>query len=267
METTNLDRIRKILYTDKVWSVYALADTQIPVFRPHCRWFVSEAGEEDAAVLLFGAFDIPVMVAVGPDSTVSRILHEIELPPQLFLMVKESHYALLKRWYSFSEGIDPMVRMFLADEALLSAVGQKPSSASLRRLTVAHEQQIRALFGHGGPHAPGDFFSAFQIENGPFYGAFSQEEELIAVGGTHVVDREDECAAVGNMYTHPQWRNQGFATSILSAIVADLRRENIDTIVLNVDQRNQRARTIYEQCGFGHHCPYVEGVGTLTTNK
>lgn len=273
METNDLVAVRKLWFKDKTWSVYALADLQDPTFRPHCRWFVSGGGEEEAVVLLFTAFEVPVIIAQGADQSVKRILDELELPFQLFAMVQESHYELLKKYYAYDSGIDPMVRMVLegrsdAGASIISQtqVGDGPNGIVLRRLTVEDEPAARALFSHGGSYAPGAFFSVYQIESGLFYGAFSREEELLAVGGTHVVDRTHSAAAIGNMYTHPEQRQKGLATKILRAIISDLQSIHIDTIVLNVNQHNQIARSIYEQFGFRVHCNYIEGLGTLTSN-
>lgn len=272
METKDLAAVREIWLIDKAWSVYALADLQDPTFRPHCRWFVSGSGDEEAVVLLFSAFDVPVIIAQGADQSIKQILDEIELPSQLFAMVQESHHALLQKHYSYHHGIDPMVRMVLEGQPAVDAsiishtqVGDGPNSIVLRRLTVEDEPVARALFSHGGSYAPGAFFSAYQIESGLFYGAFNKEE-LLAVGGTHVVDRTHSAAAIGNMYTHPEQRQKGLATRILRAIISDLQSIHIDTIVLNVNQHNQIARSIYEQFGFRVHCNYIEGLGTLTSN-
>ncbi len=279
METRDLEEVRNLWLHDKTWSVYALADLQDSVFQQHCRWYVGKPAEEEAVVLLFTAFDVPVIIAHGSDQTVERILTDLELPSQLFVMVQESHHALLQKRYAYEHGIDLMVRMVLdaesgsatwanaeAGEAVLDQPKEAvnhPNGVTLRPLTVADEPRAWELFRQGGPYAPGAFFSAYQIEQGVFYGAFSQEDELLAVGGTHVVDRTHGAAAIGNMYTHPQQRKRGLATTILHAIISDLQSSHIDTIVLNVNQQNQTARAVYEQFGFRAHCNYIEGLGVL----
>jgi ribosomal protein S18 acetylase RimI-like enzyme len=83
------------------------------------------------------------------------------------------------------------------------------------------------------------------------------------VGGTHIIDRAHSAAAIGNMYTHPAYRGRGHAGAVLGAIVAALQKEQITTIVLNVDQQNPTARRLYEKHGFQIHLPYVEGAVIL----
>ena len=97
---------------------------------------------------------------------------------------------------------------------------------------------------------------------GVFYGVEDERGELAAVGGTHIVDYTARIAAVGNMYTRPDCRGQGYASAVLAAIVTALQDAGVATIVLNVDQRNTAARRIYERFGFVVHCPYIEGVAT-----
>ncbi|MCB0162454.1 MAG: GNAT family N-acetyltransferase, partial [Caldilineaceae bacterium] len=84
---------------------------------------------------------------------------------------------------------------------------------------------------------------------------------LLAAGGTHIVNWELGVGAIGNMYTRPDSRGRGYAGVVLAAIVNTLRAGGVDNIVLNVDQRNEPARRIYEKYGFRIHCPYVEGIG------
>ncbi len=134
----------------------------------------------------------------------------------------------------------------------------------LRRLTAADVTAVEALFAHGGPFTP-DAFAAHQIELGVFYGVEDEHGELAAVGGTHIVDYAARLAAIGNMYTRPDCRGRGYASAVLAAIVTHLQTNGVETIVLNVDQRNTGARRIYERFGFVVHCPFIEGVATLKT--
>jgi ribosomal protein S18 acetylase RimI-like enzyme len=118
------------------------------------------------------------------------------------------------------------------------------------------------LFACGGPFTP-DAFAPRQIEAGVFYGLEDAVGELVAVGGTHIVDYGARIAAIGNMYTRPDARRRGAGGSILRAVVKTLQAGGVETIVLNVDQRNDAARRLYEQFGFAVHCPFIEGMATI----
>ena len=128
----------------------------------------------------------------------------------------------------------------------------------LARLGPEAADRIAALYALGGPFTP-DAFAPTQVAEGVFYGVAGEDGTLLAVGGTHIVDRTGGVAAIGNMYTHPAARGRGFAGAILAALVQTLRGEGIHTIVLNVDQRNEAGLRLYERHGFTIHCPFVEG--------
>ncbi len=68
-------------------------------------------------------------------------------------------------------------------------------------------------------------------------------------------------AAIGNMYTRLDQRRRGHSAAILGAIVAELLRQDIRTIVLNVDQRNAGAQALYLAARLCRAHPYIEGKG------
>lgn len=131
--------------------------------------------------------------------------------------------------------------------------------ARVQRLGPADAPALQRLYAQGGPFAP-DAFDPYQLDNGLFYGVWEGPEELAAAGGTHIVNQAEQVAAIGNVYTRPDRRRQGLARAITQALVAGLQAADIRLVVLNVDQRNQAARTLYDALGFRVHCPYVEGV-------
>ena len=58
------------------------------------------------------------------------------------------------------------------------------------------------------------------------------DTRLIAAAGTHVVSPQWGVAAVGNVYTHREYRGQGLAKVVTSAVTAELLQQ-CDTVVLN----------------------------------
>jgi len=87
------------------------------------------------------------------------------------------------------------------------------------------------------------------------------------VAGTHLVSYSYRVAAVGDVLTHPDQRRQGHATAVTNAVVAELLRQGIQDIVLNVKQANTGAIRIYERLGFAIHCPFLEGTITHHSNQ
>ena len=259
-QSIDMARVQQILEQDPEWSAYAIADLQ-PSFAPYCRWFVTSEDEEDGVVLLFTALDPPILLAVGTPAAVTTLLDGAMLPERVFISARHEHLPLIQQWYRFDlpeqgTSLDFMKRMvFCHPEALTDLV---PSTVI--RLGAADAPQIDQLLTHGGAFTP-DAFDPFQLDNGVFYGITSDDGELLAMGGTHIVDWTGGVGAVGNMYTHPDYRGRGYARLLLSAVVGALQTGGVETIVLNVNETNTVARRLYTEHGFAIHCDFVEGIG------
>jgi ribosomal protein S18 acetylase RimI-like enzyme len=263
--TSATDRaaIRQLLNHDPVWAAYGLADLQ-PAFAPHCQWYTSNAAADATAagvLLLFTALEPPILLTVGAPTAIATLLAEATLPAQVFISARHAHVPLIEQYYRFDRpaqgtSFEQMLRMALHDPAVLADV----ALTQVRRLGPADAPQIEALLTHGGPFTP-DAFEAYQLNEGVFFGLDGADGELIAVGGTHIVDWHEGVGAVGNMYTHPAARGRGYGRLILGAIVKTLYQGGVHNIVLNVNTKNTTARRLYEQYGFVIHCEFAEGIG------
>lgn len=257
--TPNRSEIARILAADRIWSGYALADLQ-PRFVPHCQWSLASAEEngatQDGLVLFFDLLTPTAIVSVGAAAAVEVALQQADLPDAIYLNVRPEHLPAVAEYYQFPHGTVGFYRMFLPEETPLALAGDREAL----HLSAQDESRLRQLYSHGGPHTP-DAFDTYQLEDGVFVGVEAGDGTLLAAGGTHIVDWEQGIAAIGNMYTHPQHRGQGHAGTVLRTIVVGLRSRRVQTIILNVDQRNTSAQRLYQRHGFRIHCPYWEGVG------
>jgi ribosomal protein S18 acetylase RimI-like enzyme len=256
MPTSDPIAIEAILARDPVWAIYALADLQ-PAFAEFSHWRIGRGAEGEGVVLLFTALDPPILSCMGPVDAVADALRQIELPPVLYLTVPEDHLVLLTPQNRFTDGPHHMWRMWRQG----SELSPMPTLPGLTRLARSDSERIRQLYKFGGRFTP-DAFDPYQLDDGVFYGVVAADGELLAVGGTHIIDRQHSAVAIGNMYTHPQHRGRGFASAVLSAIIYTVQAEGLATIALNVDRDNSVAQRIYQQHGFRIHLPYIEGVVT-----
>lgn len=255
--------VRRILFADPAWAAYAIADLQ-PGFAEACTWFVHEGGAGDSGLaMLYSGLTPPILFAMGPAEAVAAALAQAadagQLPDAVYLSIRGEHEAAVRRWYDLSARWDdcrPMLRMRLSDVAEVAY--ESAADLPLVRMRAAGAPRLAALYAHGGEFAP-DAFDAGQIGNGVFYATEGADGELIAAGGTHVVDWAAGVAAIGNFYTLPTQRGKGCASALLSAIVRNLRASGVETIVLNVDQRNHAAQRLYARHGFAVRCAFVEG--------
>lgn len=260
-----LTTVQQLLETDPIWAAYALADLQ-PDFAPVCAWYTGDVERhangnraDHAVALVFTGLEIPTLFLSGSAAAAANAVTQIPaLPEQVYVTVRKEHVPVVDRYWDFSRDTRPMWRL-----ALPAAVALPPCDVpGLVRLTAADSGRLRALYHHGGPFTP-DAFSPYQVDNGVFWGIEGEGDALSAAGGTHIVNWDLGVGAIGNMYTRPDSRGRGYAGAILAAIVNTLRAGGVNNIVLNVDQRNETARRIYEQYGFQIHCPYVEGIGVM----
>ena len=133
-------------------------------------------------------------------------------------------------------------------------------AAEMRRLGLADSDGLKALYAHGGEFAP-TFFDPYQLQDGVYFGISNGAGELVAAGGTHIVDRQEKIAAIGNMYTRADQRGNGYASTIFQAVAATLLADSFADIFLNVDIDNHNAHRIYLRYGFVDYCRYLEGTG------
>jgi ribosomal protein S18 acetylase RimI-like enzyme len=267
LEPPDKAMIRALLMQDPIANAYALADLQ-PHYAPQCRWTVryrgNDAGSEAAVVLLYMGLEPPIVLASGAVDLVEEALQEVDLPASIYMSVAHPVYALLQKAYDFGEDVRPMWRMALHRLPEMAEIQAVAKPLRVVRLQPDDALRIQTLIAHGGDFTP-DAFEPSQLADGTFFGVENAAGDLLAVGGTHVVAPDSSLAAIGNMYTHPQWRQKGLGRAVLQAIVTGLYAQKLDTIVLNVDQRNGAARRLYEQFGFVVHCEYLEGIGILRT--
>src|SRR5579859_5833822 len=181
--------IRGRLTADRAWSVYALGDLG-PGFFEHTTWRTARGGQ--GLLMLYGAFEAPVLFALGQPAGVAPLLAEIADRPRLYLSVRSEILPLIQARYRVSHET-PMWRMVL-DRARFPA---PPSHAV--RLSVADYPALLRLHADGEPagEAP-DFFSPDMVDQGIFYGIF-EGEALVAAAGTHLVVPGEGVAAVGNV--------------------------------------------------------------------
>ena len=241
-------KILEILYRDPIWSAYALADLA-PQHAAFCRWYHSSEG----VVLAYLGFTPPVLFATGQKEDVAALTTQIPPGEYQYTLLGEHRFSLepmlsvqseLQMWRMSFEGDTPEIN---------------PSLDS-RRLSGDDLDSVNSLFADHADRP--DAFHPRQLEEGPFYGAF-YEKDLVAMAGVHVLSESASMAAIGNVFTHPAHRGQGFGGEVSAQVIRRLRTLGIQTIVLNVAKKNVAAVQMYQGLGFQTHCGYYEGRGEL----
>lgn len=246
----DLKSIQDFLEIDRLWSAYALGDLD-PELNAMSEWYGAQEGDAlQSLALLFKGFDPPALFTMGDARGVAVILDAALRAPDVYLNVPDAHMAAIRAHYVLRSH-EPMWRMILDAQAFRAVRG------AVVHLTPQYTRELEELYLIGG----GNAFTARQMLSGAFYGV-EQFGQLIAAAGTHVVSEMQSAAAVGNVFTHPEYRGHGYATLATSAVCADLIRRGMRTIVLNVAQTNDAAIRIYERLGFRKYMPFNEGVAS-----
>ena len=247
--------IRALLETDRAWAAYALADLA-PGFFEHCEWHA--CGEPaPALILLYRAFETPVLVTVGAAPAIAGLLDEVRDEPEIYLSIRPEILPLIKARYDVLAEA-PMWRMVLDPSAF-----NAPGANEAVRLTIADLPALQQLYADGDAtgEAP-DFFYPEMVVQGVFFGV-REGEALVAAAGTHLCTLAESVGAEGNVYTRRDRRGRGLAGQVTQGVTAELLRLGLQTIVLNVAQRNAAAIRVYERLGFRRYTPFYEGRGIL----
>lgn len=239
---TDRSEIRAHLNADREWSLFALADLDDEMF-PHCDWW----GFENSIALVFRAIAIRPIFILGDPSSSRELLKALPVATG-YLNLKADQLDAAEGVYRYRERHE-MRRMFLG--------GFQPRPGDVETLGPAACREIEALYatGEGG----GIAFAPFQLETG-FFRGIRRNGELVAVAGIQVASLQEGVAAIGNVFTRPDFRGQGLAQIATSAVAAALRDAGIRTVGLNVDSANRAAIRAYENIGFRARFRYFEGV-------
>ncbi len=157
--------------------------------------------------------------------------------PEVVPAVRE-HYRV--------EAAAPMVRM-VVDRATF-----RPVLGDAVRLDQGDTRHLNRLYELGLTAC----LPAEAVAAGIYYGV-RRGTRLIAAAGTHVISPMYGLAAVGNVYTDREYRGQGLAKVVTSAVTAELLR-TVDRIVLNVRADNPPALAAYRALGYRAHTHFEE---------
>lgn len=243
---TDPTEILAFLERNRLYAAYAVSDLEPEMFQ-HTHWYLAEAvGQARSLALHFTALDPDALFLMGETAGLAIILGSALRPRRVYVSAMPEHLSALRSFYHLGRPVR-VIRMVLEANAF-----QPPSGKALR-LSPAYTRQLERLYSM----AEGDAFSPYQVAQGVFYGV-TDRDRLVATAGTHVVSETYGVAAVGNVFTHPEYRRQGLATLCTRAVVQELLVRRIQTIVLNVHEDNEAAFHIYQRMGFREHCRYVE---------
>ncbi len=244
------ERIRRILEGQRPYAAYALGQLEPQLFRL-TEWWLASSPANQALVLHSSGGLGNATFTMGETAALDALLSVHPGPRHTFLTCEVHHLETVQRHFALDQR-QSMMRM-----QVTAATFQRLDGAGVRRLHGPDVREINGLYRTEGVPS---FYSSRQIDDSVYYGA-ERDGRIVAVAGTHVISSASAIAVVGNVYTHPKFRNQHLAQATTGAVTEQLLtfcRE----VVLSVDPTNEAAVRAYERLGYREVARLVEGAAT-----
>ncbi len=243
--TRDRDLLHQFLNRDRLFAAYALADMDDSEFA-RTRWGIAfEDGAPVAVVMEYRGISPQPLFVMGEPPGVSAVLRDVIRPRIAYLAAKPHVVPAVRERYRVEEAA-PMVRMAVERATFTPVVGDAV------RLDQGDTQHLNRLYELGfNAYLPREAVAA-----GIYYGV-RRGTRLIAAAGTHVISPTYGIAAVGNVFTNREYRGQGLAKVVTSAVTSALLQQ-VETVVLNVRADNPPALAAYRALGYREHTHFDE---------
>lgn len=244
------DDIREPLRPQREHAAYALAQLEPGLFE-RTRWFTAE-GVGGRALVTHSRGGLGDATFVTGDPEAAAAVLSIEPgPARTYLTCREEHLDAVRLVYHVPDG-QPMLRMSVTAGAF-----RPHEVVPAVRLLGIDIRRINQLYGSEGNPT---YYEASHIEGGVYRGVVISGK-LVAIAGTHAVSPQEAIAVVGNVFTLPRHRGQGYATAATSAATEALLKE-CETVALTVDPGNGPAIAAYRRLGYREVGEIVEVTAT-----
>jgi ribosomal protein S18 acetylase RimI-like enzyme len=243
--TRDRDALLAFLSRDRLYAAYAIADMDDSEFS-RTRWGVAlQAGEPVAVCMDYSGLSPQPLFVMGDPAGVRMVLGSVIRTRTAYLAALPEHLPAVSELYRVDPG-PRMLRMWVDRATFHPVVGEaiRLDAADTRGLNRLYELGLTA------------WLPTESISTGVYYGV-RRGGRLVAAAGTHVIGPMYGLAAVGNVFTHRDWRGRGFAKMVTSAVTAELL-ESVDTVVLNVRADNEPALAAYRTLGYQPHTFFEE---------
>ena len=240
------DELRRLLAPHRHFTAYALGQLQPELFA-RSEWWTAR-GSQGQALLLHSRGGLgSAFFSLGDVDALEALIRLHPGSHHTFLTCQLHHLETVLRHYYLSDR-QSMLRMLVDRQTFHAPPGET------RRLSGRNVRQINQLYRSDGTPA---LYSAQNIDDACYYGAFDGDR-IVAVAGTHVVARDDGIGVVGNVFTHPAYRNAGHGRLVTGAVTQHLF-ESCREVVLTVDPRNLPAVRAYQRLGYREVSRLIEG--------
>lgn len=248
---TDRQELRQFLIRDRLANAYLLGNLD-PAYFQFCNWYGSRGADGTLTnlMLVYRGLSLPVVFTSGNGDGLEEFLEQSRgiVPQRFHFHVLEEQMPALQSVYP-TRGARAMIRMGLTRENFEPI----DYDESVERLGHRDTAAIMELY----EHYPDNFFEAYQLETGLYFG-IRDGERIVSMGGVHVVSEEHDVAVIGNLVTHSDYRGEGLATEVTARLVEELF-DRVSLLALNVGKDNEPAVTLYKNFGFESNNIFYEG--------
>lgn len=257
--STEPEELQAFLRQNPQETAYALGDLEPMYWGDSVFWGAYENGMLQGIALYFYGFEIPSLSLHGRVEAAMAILSRISLEPEAFCLMPAAFRPLLEPYFDLSHVYD-LFRMTIRPQDLQHPRQWRDEKMYLRRLKGSDVAALNKLYTQAAD--PNEAIMSFlprQIEFGMFYGVENTAGQLLAAAGTHVMSKKYRVGTVGNVFTLPSQRNKGLGGLTTAAVTQALFEEGLETVVLNVKEKNVGAISVYQKLGYMIYGKFIEG--------
>jgi ribosomal protein S18 acetylase RimI-like enzyme len=246
---TDREEIAAYLRTDRRYAAYALGDLD-SASRGRCSWGIAYDGDGEPSALAMhheGLVPQPLFLMGDPDGC-RAVLASVIKPRDAFFQSTEALDTVAGDLYEL-ERATVLLRMVVEAQSFV------PSAGNAQRLDAGDIDDLNRLYQLGFRAG----FAQAILDDAVYYG-IRIRGRLVSAAGTHVINRREGIAVVGNVMTHADYRGHGFARMVTGAVTADLLG-HVPDVALNVHADNAPAVAAYSRLGYREYCRLTERLG------
>jgi ribosomal protein S18 acetylase RimI-like enzyme len=243
------DEIAAYLRTDRRYAAYALGDLDSAA-RGRCSWGIAYDSDDQPTALAMhhdGLVPQPLFLMGDPDGC-RAILASVIKPRDAFFQATEALDVAAAELYEL-ERATILLRMVVDAQTFV------PTAGAAQRLSVDDIEDLNRLYQLGFRAG----FAQAILDDAVYYG-IRIRGRLVSAAGTHVINRGEGIAVVGNVMTHADFRGHGFARMVTGAVTADLL-DQVPDVALNVHADNGPAIAAYSRLGYREYARLTERLG------
>jgi ribosomal protein S18 acetylase RimI-like enzyme len=246
---TDRDEIAAYLRTDRRYAAYALGDLDSAA-RARCSWGIAyDAQDEPRALAMHHDGLVPQpLFLMGDPAGCRAVLASVIKPRDAFFQSTEALDVAAADLYEL-ERATVLLRMVVDAQTFV------PTAGAAQRLSASDIDDLNRLYQLGFRAG----FAQAILDDAVYYGVRIRGR-LVSAAGTHVINRREGIAVVGNVMTHADYRGHGFARMVTGAVTADLL-EQVPDVALNVHADNGSAIAAYSRLGYREYRPLTERLG------